>query len=93
MSGSSITDNESNNDFYEHDSIRSYLCGQVVSNLSDLYDDSLMSSLLVDSDFQHLLRQKDLRDHLVTYCLETCIGQEATFTPATRHQAMRSPQR
>ena len=52
-----------------------------------------MSSHGADSDFQQLLQQKDLGDQPVTYCLESCIGQEAIFTPAIRHQAMRSPQR
>jgi len=47
---------------------------------------------LSESDFLRLLRQKELGDPIAAYCLQTGISTADIFTPATRRQAMRSPQ-
>ena len=46
-----------------------------------------------DGDYERLLRQNDLGDQLVEYCLLTTCRQVEIFTPLTRRQAMASPQR
>jgi hypothetical protein len=69
-----------------------HFCGSVTSSSISTSPDELTSVLqLSESDFDKLMRQKDLGDQIVAYCLETGISTSDIFTPATRRQAMRSP--
>ena len=95
VTGLSISASDIAEDSLLAESESNHFCGLTSSSSSDSHfnmDDMASPLQLSESDFLKLLRQKDLGDPIAAYCLETGIGTADIFTPATRRQAMRSPQ-